>query len=118
MKKGYSWFTAAALIAVMATPAFAEAEAVSKVSGTSIWFFMVVAISVVFGMTTAAISAGWAQSKAVKTAIEGIARNPAAAGKILPALLMGLAMIESLAIYVLVIALILLFSNPFLKFLG
>jgi F-type H+-transporting ATPase subunit c len=42
-----------------------------------------------------------------------MARQPNAAGRIQTALIIGLALIESLAIYMLFIALILLFANPF-----
>ena len=48
-----------------------------------------------------------------KSAVEGVARNPGASGKILTTMLIGLAMIESLAIYVFVVAMIILFANPF-----
>jgi len=109
------FFTVAA--AFSATPAFASgAEAAS--GGSNIWFFVAIAISSAFAMAFAAAFAGLAQSNAIKGAVEGIARNPGASGKILTTLLIGLAMIESLAIYVLVIALILLFANPFIKLLG
>ena len=60
------------------------------------------------GMTIAAVGAGICQMLAVRSAVDGIARN-GASGKILPAFLLGLAMIESL--YMSVIALILLFAN-------
>jgi F-type H+-transporting ATPase subunit c len=54
-----------------------------------------------------------AQGQAVVTALEAIARQPDAADRISRTLFIGLAMIESLAIYALVVALILLFANPF-----
>jgi len=66
-----------------------------------------------FGMCFAAIGVGKSQGQALKTGLEGIARNPAAGGKILTTMLVGLAMLESLAIYALLVALILLFANPF-----
>ncbi|HCC69236.1 MAG TPA: ATP synthase F0 subunit C, partial [Nitrospiraceae bacterium] len=49
----------------------------------------------------------------VSKACEGIARNPGASGKIMTTLIIGLALIESLAIYTLVVVLIILFANPF-----
>ncbi|MFQ5354304.1 MAG: ATP synthase F0 subunit C [Thermodesulfobacteriota bacterium] len=70
------------------------------------------------GMAIASFGTGLGQGNAVRGAVEGIARNPGASGKILSTLLIGLAMIESLAIYTLVIALILLFANPFLGLIG
>lgn len=55
------------------------------------------------------------QSRAIVSALDAIARQPDASDRISRALFVGLAMIESLAIYCLVIALILLFANPFAK---
>jgi len=48
----------------------------------------------------------------LRAAVEGIARNPEASGKVTVTLLIGLAMIESLCIYTLVIALILIYAHP------
>jgi F-type H+-transporting ATPase subunit c len=50
--------------------------------------------------------------------LDAIARQPDAAERISRTLFVGLAMIESLAIYCLVIALILLFANPLAKLIG
>ncbi len=47
--------------------------------------------------------------------MEGIARNPEASGKITVTMLIGLAMIESLCIYALVVALIILYAYPMTK---
>ena len=76
--------------------------------------FAVVAM-VVAGLTVAIGSIGPAlgQGKSVNAALDAIARQPDAAERISRTLFIGLAMIESLAIYCLVIALILLFANPF-----
>ncbi|MFP4168148.1 MAG: ATP synthase F0 subunit C [Desulfonatronovibrionaceae bacterium] len=72
-----------------------------------------IAIATAFGMGIAAFGCGIAQGMGLKAACEGTARNPEASGKITVTMLIGLAMIESLAIYALVINLILLFANPF-----
>ena len=64
------------------------------------------------GMAVAA--AGCGQGLGLKSACEGIARNPDAAGKIQVSLILGLAFVESLAIYSLVVNLIILFANPFI----
>lgn len=47
----------------------------------------------------AAFGCGMGQGRAAAAALEGIARNPNASGKILTPLILGLALIESLAIY-------------------
>jgi F-type H+-transporting ATPase subunit c len=79
-----------------------------------------VVVMVVAGLTVAigSIGPGSAQGRAVASALDAIARQPDASDRISRTLFVGLAMIESLAIYCLVIALILLFANPLEKFLG
>ena len=66
-----------------------------------------------FALAFAAAFGALGQGKAVSAAVEGIARNPGAAGDIRGALILGLVLIESLVIYVLLISLILFFVNPF-----
>lgn len=58
---------------------------------------------------------GVAQGIAVNGAMQGIARQPEASGTIGTNLIIGLAFIESLTIYALVVALLLLFANPYTK---
>ena len=67
------------------------------------------AIAVSFG----ALGPGLGEGRAVAAAMDAIARQPEAAGTISRTLFVGLAMIETMAIYCLVIALLLLFANPF-----
>jgi len=62
-----------------------------------------------FGMAIAAAGCGLGQGMGLKAACEGTARNPEASGKITVTLILGLAFVESLAIYALVVNLILLF---------
>jgi len=62
-----------------------------------------VAITAGFAMAIASGLCGLGQAKAVAAAAEGMARNPAAAAPIRFALILGLALIESLALYTLVI---------------
>jgi len=60
-----------------------------------------------------AIGPGIGQGTAAGQAVEGIARQPEAEGKIRGTLLLSLAFMEALTIYGLVVALALLFANPF-----
>ena len=60
------------------------------------------------GMAVAAAGCGIGQGLGLKSACEGIAR------KIQVSLILGLAFVESLAIYSLVVNLIILFANPFI----
>jgi F-type H+-transporting ATPase subunit c len=69
------------------------------------------ALAVSFG----AIGPGLAEGRAVASAMEAIARQPEAAGTISRTLFVGLAMIETMAIYCLVVALLVLYANPFIK---
>lgn len=52
----------------------------------------------------AALGGGMGQGRAVAAALEGICRNPNSAGKVLVPMLLGLAFIESLVIFALIIA--------------
>ena len=72
---------------------------------------------VVAGLTLAIGSIGPAlgEARAVAQAISAIAQQPDEANTITRTLFVGLAMIETTAIYCLVIALLLLFANPFLR---
>ncbi|MFZ1988324.1 MAG: F0F1 ATP synthase subunit C [Alphaproteobacteria bacterium] len=60
-----------------------------------------------------AIGPAFAEGRAVAAALDAIARQPEAAGTISRTLFVGLAMIETTAIYCLVVALLLLFANPY-----
>ncbi len=81
-------------------------------------FFGYAVMAAGFGIGIAAFGTGIGQGMAVKSSVEGIARNPEASGKITVTMLIGLAMIESLAIYALVIALVVLYANPLLRLIG
>lgn len=69
------------------------------------------ALAVSFG----AIGPALAEGRAVAAAMDAIARQPDAAGTLSRTLFVGLAMIETMAIYCLVVALLVLFANPFAK---
>ncbi len=60
----------------------------------------------------AALGCGIGQGFGLNGAVQGIARNPESSGKVTVTLLIGLAMIESLCIYALVVALILIYAHP------
>jgi len=59
----------------------------------------------------AALGCGIGQGRAAGSALDGIARNPGAADKIRGPMILGLALIESLAIYALVIAFLLVLTK-------
>lgn len=76
-------------------------------------FFAWCMLAAGIGMGLGSFGTGIGQGMAIRSACEGVARNPGASGKILTTMMIGLAMIESLAIYVFVVAMIILFANPF-----
>ena len=70
------------------------------------------------GLTIAMGSVGPAlgEARALAQALESIARQPDEANRITRTLFVGLAMVESTAIYCFVVAMILIFANPFWDF--
>ncbi|MGI6375476.1 MAG: ATP F0F1 synthase subunit C [Anaerolineae bacterium] len=75
---------------------------------------IVVGAAIVFGTIAAAVMEG----KAVIKAFDNMARQPSVADRIRGLLFVTLALLESTAIYVLLICLILLFANPFRGIFG
>jgi F-type H+-transporting ATPase subunit c len=73
------------------------------------------AVAIVVGTLTPAIVEG----RAVLKALEGITRQPEAANDLRTTLFVGMALLESTAIYVLLVVLVLLFANPLIdRFFG
>jgi F-type H+-transporting ATPase subunit c len=66
-----------------------------------------------FVVSVAAVVPALAEGRAVVAALDAIARQPEAGSALSRTLFVGLAMIETMAIYCLVVALSLLFANPF-----
>ena len=85
-------------------------------------YFVALALAVGFGLPVAVLSAALAQGKTASAALEGIARQPEAAGKIQTAMIIGLGLIESLVLYALVMFFMLAGKLPeadvILKMLG
>lgn len=87
-------FMLLAVLLIAASPIYA-----ADGSGGTNW----VALTSGFSMAIASAGCGIAQAKAVAAACEGMARNPGASAAIRFALILGLVLIESLALYTLVI---------------
>ncbi len=75
-------------------------------------FFMACVTAAGFGIAIAAFGCGIGQGLGLKAAVEGVARNPEASGKVTVTMLIGLALIESLCIYALVIAFMIIMKVP------
>jgi F-type H+-transporting ATPase subunit c len=77
-----------------------------------LWTFFGIAIACGVGIGLAAMGTGIGMGNAINGALQGTARNPEAGGKIMTTMIIGLALIESLCIYALVICFILVFKIP------
>jgi len=115
MRKLYTAVLSALAVPAFAAAALAAEAAAPAAAGATLDSFglALTAFGAAIAMAIAAAGCGIGQGMGLKAACEGIARNPEAGGKLTPILLLGLAFIESLAIYALVICLILLFVKPF-----
>lgn len=76
------------------------------------WIEIASILAAAFAVSFGALGPALAEGRAVAAALDAIARQPEAANTISRTLFVGLAMIETTAIYCLVIALLLLFANP------
>lgn len=81
------------------------------------WFTLASTVAAALAIALGAMVPAIAMGRAIVQALEALARQPEAEKAITRTLFIGLAMIESLAIYVLVIVLIILFRNPLLTYL-
>jgi F-type H+-transporting ATPase subunit c len=96
----------------------AEAPAAGALDPNYTIYFALSVLGAGLAIGLGACGTGVGMGSAVRGALEGAARNPDTYGRLLTTMMIGLAMIESLAIYALVIALILLYANPFASLFG
>jgi F-type H+-transporting ATPase subunit c len=94
----------AALVTAFTTSAFAQAVAQAAVETNKLDVFRWAAAAAGFAIAIAALGGTLAQGRATAAALEGISRNPGAAAKITTPMILGLALIESLVLFALVIA--------------
>ncbi len=80
-------------------------------------FIQASTVAAIFGTALGALAPAIAMGWSISRAMDALSRQPEAEHSIMRTLFIGLAMIESLAIYVLVIVLIVLFRNPLLEYL-
>ncbi len=93
------------VLITLATPVFAQAEGGAAPKETSQWLL----ITSGFSMALAAAGCGYAQSRALTAACEGVSRNPGATDTIRIFIFLGLAFIEFLALLTFVVIMILVF---------
>ena len=110
MKRKVLFLTLVLILGFTALAFAAEATEAERVMGLK--FFVYSAVAAGFSIAISSIGCGLAQGISIKSSVEGVARNPEASGKITVTMIIGLALIESLCIYTLLICLILIFGNP------
>lgn len=81
------------------------------------WIVLASTVAALFAIAIGVLLPALAMGKAISSALDALSRQPEAEKSIMRTLFIGLAMIESLAIYVLVIVLIVLFRNPLFEFI-
>ncbi len=92
-------------MAILASPLLAMAQEAANAAGSSgAWRGGLIAIGANIGVGIAAFGSGLGQGRIGAAAMESIGRNPNSAGQILVPMLVGLAFIEALTLYALVIA--------------
>ncbi len=91
------------VVMLMAVSAFAQEPVAAAGTGGVRWGL----VSAAFVLGIAAFAGALGQARAIASSVEGIARNPSAAPAIRLAMIIGLALIESLVIYALVLAFVL-----------
>ena len=100
------------LILLFANPLLSEtAQAVQRGDG-AMWFLAASAIAALTAITVGTMIAAFGQGRVTGAALSAIAEQPQARDAISTTLFIGLALLESLALYALIVALILLFANP------
>ncbi len=106
IKKGKLVLSLLSAITVMmiATLAFAQDGAASNEFDMKKW----IGLACGLGIAIAAFGGALGQGRTASSALDGIARNPGASGKIFTPMILGLALIESLVIYSLIISFLLL----------
>jgi len=119
VKKTQVIILALSLLCLLSSVCFAveEAAAVPSKGGSNVLYYALAALGCGVGIGLGAIGSGIGMGIGTSKACEGIARNPGTTGKITTTLIIGLALMESLTIYALVVVLIVLFVNPFGKLL-
>ena len=109
----YGVLASLAVLALVSPAMASEAAEGLELKIAALGMLKFAAIAAGIGLGIAAGLCGIGQGMAVNAAMQGMARNPEASGKLTVGMIIGLAMIEALTIYSLVVALIILFADPF-----
>ena len=90
----------AAIVAIMGVPAFAQENKKVEMPATS---SSMLGLALGFGLALAAFGGAISQSNAIAKAVDAVARQPEAGARIQGMMIIGLALIETLVIYMLLI---------------
>ncbi len=113
-------FAATVVIWLVSSPVLFAADALPAAANDpliKVIFSVGAMLGAGFAIGLGCIGAGAGIGAAAAGASEAVGRNPAAQGKIMMTMMVGMAMAESIAIYALVVTLILLYVNPYKAFL-
>ncbi len=112
-------FSAMATLLISSPVVFAAEALPAGESYTKVLFAVGAMIAAGFAIGVGAVGAGLGIGTAASGACGAVGRNPGVQGKIMMTMLVGMAMAESIAIYALVVSLVLLYANPYMRyFLG
>jgi F-type H+-transporting ATPase subunit c len=100
LKKGLA---VASIVALLATPALALDQPSSQAGVQSPGSAQFVGIGLALGLGIAALGGALGQSNAIGKSVDAVARQPEAGGRIQGMMIIGLALIETLVIYMLLI---------------
>jgi len=104
-----------ALILLFADPLAAHAGAAAARGALALWVVMGSALAAAGAITLGTTLSSLGQGRVTGAALESIAEQPAAKDQLSTTLFISLALLESLALYALIVALILLFANPLVE---
>ena len=116
--KGLLSVVASWVLVLLSSSALHAAEALPTggESYTKVLFAVGAMLAAGFAIGVGAVGAGLGIGTAASGACSAVGRNPGVQGKIMMTMLVGMAMAESIAIYALVVALVLLYANPYMKY--
>jgi len=116
MKKRFKtmgWLFSVLIVAGSALAAEGAAPSAGKSGDAAVWFFALTVLGAGLAIGLGTIGTGIGMGNTAGKALEAMARQPEMVGTIQTNMIIGFAFIESLCIYSLAVAMILLFANPF-----
>ena len=114
MKKVLISVMALGVVLLASSLAMAADAPAADAAGDNIFIMALSAMAACIGVGLACLGGGIGMGIAVNGTVLGTARNPELGSRLMTLMLIGMALIESVVIYTLVIAFIILFANPFL----